>query len=69
VSLTKKLLNAKYAILLTIYGFSSAYILTENIVLFESLPMVTQGVLVSLIAVIGVALVWKDSTQKSSGNK
>jgi hypothetical protein len=66
--LTKRLLNAKYAILLTIYGFSSAYILTKNIVLFESLSMVTQGGLVFLMAVIGMAIIWKDRTQKVSGN-
>lgn len=70
MSLTKRLLNAKYALSLSLFGFFSAYLLNKNIDWFYSLSIIYQGVIVTLLVVIGFALIWKDRTQETcKGNK
>jgi len=63
------LFKAKYGILLIVYGFGSAYLLTENFEVFDSSPMITQVIIVVLISLVGFFLIWKDRNPKTNANK
>lgn len=52
--------RARYAILLILFGFSSAYLMVTNRGEFETLTITVQAIIVLLIAGIGFLLVWKD---------
>ena len=59
----KRLIKAKYAILLVLFGFGCATALALNIEYFETLSIPLQILIALLISIIGFYLVKKDRTQ------
>ncbi|NRB81587.1 MAG: hypothetical protein HRU38_23490 [Saccharospirillaceae bacterium] len=58
----KKLIQVRFALLLTVFGFTSAIALNKNIEAFKAFDYTVQALIVLIIAGIGLTLIWKDQT-------